>query len=272
MAGFICRTCGVQFAESTEPPEECPVCLDERQYVGSEGQIWTTPDELRQQHQADIREEEPGLTGIGMKPSFAIGQRALLLETPDGNVLWDCIPLLAEEMVSFVRSRGGLAAIAISHPHYYASLVEWGSTFGARVYLHQADSRWVMRQDPCIHFWSGEECELLPDVNLLRLGGHFAGGTVLHWRGGEKEGTLLSGDVVQVVADRRWLSFMRSYPNYIPLSSAEVQAIRDRLEPLKFDRIYGAWYDRVVASQGKEAFRRSAERYLAALRGLHAGD
>ncbi|MDQ6898709.1 MAG: MBL fold metallo-hydrolase, partial [Candidatus Dormibacteraeota bacterium] len=187
------------------------MCQDERQYVGWEGQLWTTLDELRQQHQADIREEEPGLTGIGMKPGFAIGQRALLLETPDGNVLWDCIPLLTEEMVSFLSSRGGLAAIAISHPHYYSSLVEWGRTFDVPVYLHQADSQWVMRQDPCIHFWGGDELQLLPAAKLLRLGGHFAGGTVLHWTGGERDGTLLSGDVVQVVPDRRWVSFMRSY-------------------------------------------------------------
>ena len=88
--------------------------MDERQYVGWEGQVWTNLEELRQKHQADIREEEPGLSGIGMKPSFAIGQRALLVETPAGNVLWECIPLLDEEMVRFVRERGGVAAIAVS--------------------------------------------------------------------------------------------------------------------------------------------------------------
>lgn len=246
--------------------------MDERQYVGWEGQVWTNLEELRQKHQADIREEEPGLSGIGMKPSFAIGQRALLVETPAGNVLWECIPLLDEEMVRFVRERGGVAAIAVSHPHYYSSLVEWARAFDAPVHLHEADRRWLMRPDPCVRFWSGEEQELLPGLTLLRVGGHFAGGTVLRWAGGEREGTLLSGDIVQVVPDRRWVSFMRSYPNLIPLSAGSVERIQDRLEPFGFDRIYGAWYGRVVPSEGKAAVRRSAERYLAALNGVHAGD
>ena len=75
---YICATCGQQYAPSVAPPDGCAICLDERQYVGYDGQRWTTLDELRAAHRAEIREHEPGLTGIGMAPSFAIGQRALL--------------------------------------------------------------------------------------------------------------------------------------------------------------------------------------------------
>ncbi len=110
-----------------------------------------------------------------------------------------------------MRDRGGLAAIAISHPHYYTMMVEWSHAFGAPVRLHAADRAWVMRPDAAIEFWDGEQHELMAGVTLLRLGGHFAGGTVLHWAGGDGgRGALLSGDIVQVVADRRWVSFMRS--------------------------------------------------------------
>ena len=164
-------------------------------------------------------------------------------------------------------ARGGLSAIAISHPHYYSSLVEWSHAFDAPVYLHTADREWVQRPDPSIVFWDGDSHELEPGLMLLRLGGHFAGGTVLHWVAGQGgRGVLLSGDIVQVVSDRRWVSFMYSYPNLIPLPAATVRGMVDALEPYPFDRIYGAWYGRVV-DDGKAAVERSAARYVAALEG-----
>ena len=260
-------TCGTQYAPTHEPPAHCAICEDERQYVGWDGQRWTTLDELRTTHRADVRQEEPGLTGLGCEPSFAIGQRALLVETPDGNVLWDCISLLDDELVDAVRARGGLSAIAISHPHYYSSLVEWSHAFDAPVYLHAADREWVQRPDPSIVFWDGNSYELEPGVTLLRLGGHYAGGAVLHWAAGQGgRGALLSGDIVQVVSDRRWVSFMYSYPNLIPLPAATVSGMVGTLEPYPFERIYGAWYGRVV-DDGKAAVERSAVRYVAALEG-----
>ena len=262
MPNYLCVTCGVQFAESAEPPAPCPICEDERQYVGWDGQQWTTLGELRADHRADIREEEPGLVGIGCEPSFAIGQRALLVQAPGGNVLWDCISLLDDEIGSRVEALGGIAAIAISHPHYYSSMVEWSRAFDAPVLLHAADREWVMRPDDAIELWEGETRELGSGLTLVRCGGHFAGGTVLHWA---DRRVLLSGDIVQVVQDRRWVSFMYSYPNLIPLPASEIRRIVAALEPYEFDRIYGAWWDRVVAEDGKAAVKRSAERYLRAI-------
>jgi hypothetical protein len=259
---FICVTCGTQFAESAEPPPRCPICEDERQYVGWDGQRWTTLEELRSDHRADVREEEPGLVGIGCEPSFAIGQRALLVQAPGGNVLWDCISLLDEEVGARVEELGGLKAIAISHPHYYSSMAEWALAFDATVHLHAADREWVMRPDERIDFWDGERLELGDGLTLIRCGGHFEGGTVLHWAAGN---ALLSGDIVQVVPDRRRVSFMYSYPNLIPLDAQAIHHIVAALEPFDFDRIYGAWWGRVVASDGKAAVARSAERYLRAI-------
>lgn len=266
MTAFICETCGAQHEDAEREPERCVICEDERQYVGWEGQRFTTLERLREQLHADIREQEPGLSGIGAEPSFAIGQRALLVQTPGGNVMWDCISLLDDEIVEYVRSRGGVAKIAISHPHYYTSMAEWAHVFGARIYLHAADRQWVTRPDDCIEFWDGDTLELEPGITLLRLGGHFPGGAVLHWAAGQDgRAALLSGDVVTVVQDRRWVSFMRSYPNLIPLSAVDVQRIVARLAPYPFERIYGAWYGRVVMDGAKDALRRSADRYLRAL-------
>jgi glyoxylase-like metal-dependent hydrolase (beta-lactamase superfamily II) len=260
---FLCATCSTQFPESDDPPPECPVCEDARQYVPVEGQQWTTLDELRASHRAELRDELPGLLGIGCEPSFAIGQRALLVPTETANVLWDCQALLDDEVVETVRSRGGLEAIAISHPHYYSTMVDWAHAFECPILIHEDDREWVMRPDDAVQLWSGETHDVAPRLTLLRLGGHFRGGQVLHWA---DRGMLLSGDIVQVIPDRRFVSFMYSYPNLIPLPADTVDEIVRRLEPWDFDVLIGAWWGRVV-HDAKDALRRSARRYRDALKG-----
>ncbi len=265
MATHICQTCGTQYPDNPEPPASCPICQDERQYVAWEGQRWTTPAELASQHAPRI-EPEGELVGVGLEPAFAIGQRALLVPTPAGNVMWDCVPYLGEDMALEVEQRGGLAAIAVSHPHYYTSMDDWAERFGVPVYIHVADREWVQRPHPHLKFWVGEDLTIVGGLRLIRLGGHFAGGQVLHWPGGAGgAGALLTGDIIQVVQDRRWVSFMYSYPNLVPLPGAFVRFMVDRLEPYAFEQIYGAWWGRVVPRDAKAALRRSAERYERAL-------
>jgi len=267
MEKWICKTCGTQFAPGEKPPEACPICQDERQYVGYAGQQWTTLAQMQKDgFRNEFREHEPHLVGVGTTPTFAIGERALLLQTERENVLWDCMSLLDDETVAEIEKLGGLTAIAISHPHYYSTMVEWADRFQVPIYLHAADRQWVMRPSERIRFWSGDTYELSDDITLIRLGGHFLGGTVLHWkRAADGKGVLLSGDIIQVVADRRWVSFMYSYPNLIPLSAAEVQRISETIAPYQFERLYGAWFERVVAHNAHDAVLRSAERYIRAL-------
>jgi hypothetical protein len=269
MPAFICATCGSQFTPSQAPPPSCPICEDERQYVPPGGQKWTTLDELAPRHFNCYQQYEPGLIGVGTVPEFAIGQRALILRAADGNVLWDCISFIDAATIELVKGLGGLAAIAISHPHYYSTMVEWSRAFGGiPIYLPAADRQWIMRPDPVIKLWEGDTLQLAPGITLIRCGGHFAGGTVLHWAGGgQGRGALLSGDIVQLIPDRRHVSFMRSYPNLIPLSAPAVARIGAILEPFSFDVIYGAWFDRVIPRGGKEAVKRSIARYIAMVQG-----
>jgi glyoxylase-like metal-dependent hydrolase (beta-lactamase superfamily II) len=119
-----------------------------------------------------------------------------------------------------------------------------------------------MRPDPAVRFWEGETNTLGGGVTLIRCGGHFEGGQVLYW--GERR-ALLSGDIVQVIPDRRFVSFMYSYPNLIPLSPSQVRGIAAALEPFEFDTIHGAWWDRVIDRDGSAVVRRSADRYVRAL-------
>ena len=265
MTAFICTTCGTQYPTSDAPPPGCTICQEERQYVNPLGQSWTTLEQMRRTHRNAWGLIEPGLFGIGTVPAFAIGQRALLIRSPEGNVLWDCISFIDDATVAIVRALGGLSAIAISHPHYYASMVEFAQAFGAMVWLHAADRRWVMRPDPAIRFWEGEQQEIGRGITLLRCGGHFAGGAVLHWADGAAgRGALLSGDIVQVGPDKR-VSFMRSYPDLIPLDTGSVRHIADVLEPRPFEPIYGAWWERVITGGGKAALAYSVRRYLKAI-------
>src|SRR6266446_9263614 len=272
MENFICVQCGTQFAETAGPPPSCPICEDERQFVRHAGQEWTTLKRLAADHRNRLEQEASRLLGIGTEPEFAIGQRALLLQSPGGNLLWDCITLLDDHTIAEVNSRGGIRAIAISHPHFYSSMIEWGERFDAEIFLHVADREWVMRPADArsrIQFWEGTTFSLWDDLTLINCGGHFEGGTVLHWpaasRGRGSKGALLTGDIITVVQDSRYVSFMRSYPNLIPLGAAAINRILEALEPFSFDHIYGGWWQANVLSDAKGAVARSAERYLHAI-------
>ena len=206
MEGWVCRTCGVQTSPSHQPPAHCAICADERHYVPPLGQQWATVAQLRAEgRHIEIRELEPRLTGVGADPPIGIGQRALLVQTPSGNLLWDCLGFIDENGVAAVEERGGLAGIAFSHPHFYGVCVEWSHAFGgAPVYVPHADREWVMRPDCSVTFWQGT-LSPLPGLTLIQAGGHFEGSAALHWAGGANgRGALLTGDTITVVADRRF--------------------------------------------------------------------
>ena len=266
MENFICVQCGTQFDETSEPPPSCPICEDERQFVRHAGQEWTTLERLQADHQNRVEEEAPQLLGIGTEPGFAIGQRALLLQTPGGNLLWDCITLLDDQTVAEIDARGGIRAIAISHPHYYSAMVEWAERFDAQIFLHAADREWVMRKNRRMQFWEGTKLSLWDGLTLINCGGHFEGGTVLHWLS-----VVSRPREEKRIAHRRHHS-SRAGPPLCELhaqlsqpDSARVgcdSRIVERIEPFQFEQIYGAWWKANVLADAKAAVVRSAERYL----------
>jgi hypothetical protein len=70
---------------------------------------------------------------------------------------------------------------------------------------------------------------------------------------------------VQVIPERRYVSFIYSYPNLIPLPASKVRHIAEALAPYAFDAIYGAWFDRVIERDGSAVVRRSVDRYIRAV-------
>ncbi|MEO8883257.1 MAG: MBL fold metallo-hydrolase, partial [Devosia sp.] len=205
--------------------------------------------------------------GMGATPQIAIGQRALIVPQPGGGVMWDCIPLVNDDGVARVKATGGLRAIAISHPHFFSAITEWSESLdNTPIYLHEDLKPYLQRGSGNIRFWSGETHDLGQGVTLVRCGGHFSGSTAMHWAAGAGgKGTLFTGDTIMVAADTRWMSFMRSFPNYIPLNRAAVERIVAAVEPHPFDRVYSAWWKQVSQQDSKERLKASAARYILAI-------
>ncbi len=262
MTLWICSTCGVEQADTEQPAELCAICIDDRQYIRPSGQAWTTLAELEAGGRTGaVAEVEPGLHGVTVTPGVGIGQRSFLVRTEHGNLLWDPVGYLDDELVAQVRAVGGVAAIAASHPHMFGVQTEWSRRFdGAPVYVCRPDEEWIQRDDEVIRRWE-DEIEVLPGIRLLQVGGHFRGSAVAHLVGADGEGVLLSGDTAVGTPDQKWASFLRSYPNKIPLSANTVRRIADRLAELSFDRMYDNTQG-LIAADGSAAVARSAERYI----------
>jgi hypothetical protein len=93
---------------------------------------------------------------------------------------------------------------------------------------------------------------------------------MLHWaKGAGGKGVLCASDIATVTMDRKHFTFMRSYPNLIPLSGKQVTAIGAALEPFAFDTVYSHFFDRFIPTGGKRILQVSIDRYLAALGGAY---
>lgn len=265
---FVCATCGTQYAASACPPDSCPVCTDDRQHVGYDGQQWTTHAELARTLHNRL-EADGDLLGVGIVERFAIPQRALLLRTDAGNILWDCVSVVTPEAVEAIDRVGGIDMIAISHPHFYSAMVEWSDAFGGiPILTHAADASWIARPSAQITTWTGERHSLSPTVQLIHCPGHFPGSTVLHWSAAPNgKQVLLTGDSLHVAADRRHVSVMHSVPNYIPVSASIVGDIRNRLAGIDFDDLYGFTWGLNIIGDARSAVDASFDRYLAAITG-----
>jgi glyoxylase-like metal-dependent hydrolase (beta-lactamase superfamily II) len=245
------------------------VCADERQWLPPGGQRWTTLAELAAAgHTSDIRAVEPGLTGIGADPPFAIGQRSLLVSTTAGSLLWDPSGFIDDAAVAAVRQAGGLSFVTASHPHFYGAIAGWAREFGAEILVPADDAGWLRAGPDCrVHTWSAT-LAVLPGVTLIQCGGHFPGSAVVHWAGGAGgRGVLLAGDTIVVTPGEDRVTFIWSAPNRLPLPEAAVLGVAEAVRPYQFDRIYGGWWAPVLRSGAKQTVERSASRYIQHLRG-----
>ncbi|KAK8203879.1 beta-lactamase-like protein [Phyllosticta capitalensis] len=291
---LICVACGTQFdVPASKPLASCRICDDPRQFVPPTGQRWTSLAEMRGKYENKWEQDpvEPSMWSIWTEPKFAIGQRAILIETPEGNVLWDLITYLDEKTIEFIHSRGPLLAIVISHPHYYTTHLHWSSIFDAcPVYTAIEDASWFSREDaspvPARHFIADTPFQIpispsldkADAVTALKPGGHFPGSLVLHFRRllliADTFVTVPSGmnphPLDPTVAKRlvpdastplpppeplpgtTTYSFMWSIPNMIPLGPADLSAMWHAVKGFRWDSTHGAFVGMDVRRVGDD--------------------
>lgn len=257
----ICATCGTVFKKDLLP-ETCTTCMDERQWVPQGGQIWVSPDDLLKNHSVKLNKIMDNLYEFEINPKFAIGQRAVLTLSENGNILWDCIPMLDEMTIEFIKAKGGLRAIAFSHPHFYSNMNEWAEEFNCPIYIHNNDAVHISTMGDHVVLWEGEELELWDGMKLYLIGGHFAGSSLLHIPFLSKEGTIICGDTLFLSPNKRHFSMVWSSPNRMPLPLKEIWRIKERLEPIPFDAFYGYISSQNLTVDVKKILAESFERYL----------
>ena len=219
MSVFVCRTCAVEQPDTDKPAAVCAICSDERQYVRPTGQRWTTLEELAAAgHRGTVSEVEPGVYGITIEPSVGIGQRGLLVQTPSGNLLWDPNGYVDDDLVA--TTTGGVAAGACQPSTHVRGAGRVVAPVWRRAGLCASGRpEWVQRDDPVVTIWE-EKTEVLPGVCSIELAATSPVVRSFLWADGR--GVLLTGDTVAGTPDEHWVSFMRSFPNKIPLSAAVV--------------------------------------------------
>ena len=263
----LCATCGVEHAQ---PSGTCRICADERQWVPASGQAWTSLRELRESgHRVLIDERETDLLELTVAPAVGIGLHCFVVSTPRGSVIWDVPPFIDRPAVDRIHALGPVLAIVASHPHMFGVQSAWSHALGqAPILVCEPLLEWVMRPDAAITPWRGRY-ELAPGLVLHELGGHFQGSSVLHWAAGAGgAGVLLSSDTIHSNPDRQTVTFMRSYPNRIPLSAAVVARLAAAVRPLAFSRLYDN-FGRGPDEDASAAVQRSAQRYISWLTGAH---
>lgn len=261
MRPWMCVFCANEFPPGETPPAMCPICDDDRQWLPESGPGFMPLDETAD-NALTTDEVESGLTALTVRPSVGIGQRGFVIATSDGNILWEPPGFIGPALVEWLERHGGLAAVAASHPHLVGASVSLSHRFGrVPVYYNDFDRRWVTRPDPVIEFWT-DTADLPGGVRLVRCGGHFPGSAVLHLPDAANgRGAILTGDTVKGVMQPGMVTFMRSYPNMIPLSPRLVRQIVDRIGQLRFDRLYDA-FGVVIDHDARGVVETSARRYI----------
>ncbi|KAL2400433.1 hypothetical protein ABEF95_006469 [Exophiala dermatitidis] len=262
---LICTACGTQYDVEEKDAailSECRICEDPRQFIPETGQSFTTLANLRASDKKYRNVFEPCASGqnenvveVWTEPKFGIGQRACLIQTPHGNVLWDMVTFLDQETVDKITELGGLKCIIISHPHFYTTWADWSATFRCPVYMTEVDSVWANRKDgtntSTLKLLTQPTTELLPGLTAVICGGHFPGSLVLHSAPPNTSlPTLFVADTIFAVAsaknpnpgkrsDTISYQFLWSIPNMIPLPPDTVLQIWKALKPFDFKATYG---------------------------------
>lgn len=298
---LVCKACGIQChtddTKQLRTPDQCPICEDDRQAVPPTGQAWTsvgrwisdTEKPASSEIRIDADAEDDRIMRIIFKNAAAGigGQTPIVIVTEHGVVIWDpcatCTPdVFAQIKALAKRYHVSLLAIALSHPHFYATALTWAQALDTPVYASSVDRGWWMRKiddqvaNKYLNLYDTPQHQLAPGLTLVRCGGHFDGSAVLHWDRAKAVGpksftykrtppttaVVFPSDTFMAAADKQTVSFMWSYPNSIPLPPRSVEAIWHAMRPYEFDDIIGSWPGQYVKREARRKLLFSAERFV----------
>ncbi|SNX87334.1 uncharacterized protein MEPE_06044 [Melanopsichium pennsylvanicum] len=286
----VCVTCGNQYS-SREGPQECPVCYDDRQYPCPTGQAYTTQRQLVPNTSFDLVPEDSDsrILRIKLNPPVAIGQTPIVLLTKFGAVIWDCNGFNSVELMHSICSvspTGKVAAIFISHPHFFGTSLSWAKMLDCNVFISKLDRNWYQRGRDTYQnhpdfvsrqrYVTEVDQDLfslphVPSVTLIRCGGHFPGSNALHWdRDSDnrtnandlKGAAVFCADTFMVMPDRKRFTFAYSFPNNIPLPPHDVERIWAQMRRFNWSATFGGWSGRNVLSDSRSSLFRSTRYYI----------
>ncbi|SAM65050.1 uncharacterized protein UBRO_20111 [Ustilago bromivora] len=266
------------------------VSTDDRRYPCPTGQAYTSQRQLlpKTTFQFVPEESDDRILRLKFYPPVAIGQTAILLLTRYGAVIWDCCGFVSVELVEQVcklSPTGKVAAIFISHPHFFGTSLTWAKMLNCNVFISRLDRQWYQRGLDSTHPHPGlaarkqyiieiqEDRSIppqIPSVTLIRCGSHFPGSKALHWdRDAEsqlcpdaKGAAVFCADTFMVMPDCKRFTFAYSFPNNIPLPPHDVEKIWMQMRPFQWSATFGGWSSRQILSDSRSTLLRSARYYI----------
>ena len=247
---WFCTNCGF-WQRHFETPPSCPLCLDSRHVLPTDGWRFLDVERARAAYPMHWRELEPDVWVYWNEPVEGIGARCYLNVSEAGNFMFEGAAIFSDEALAHIESLGGIDVLSASHPHSYGALWQLQDRFAPELALHPGDLGWWAAF--CVSWTFDERLAVLPGVELHRTGGHFEGHTVA-WLAERR--IVCCGDALKFELDpeddRRALtvSTHKAFVRGVPCSHDECRRYRDVFARLDFEQTWTPF--EAAANSGRE--------------------
>jgi len=230
----FCTNCGFWQRHFDTPPS-CPLCLDARHVLPTDGWRFLSLDEAQAAYPMHWAELEDGVWSFWNDPVDGIGARCTLAITEHGNFMFEGAAVFSAQALERIESLGGIDVLSASHPHSYGALFQLQDRFEPELVLHPGDLAWWGAF--CVTWTFDDAVQVLPGIELHHTGGHFDGHAVASLA---RHRILCCGDALKFELhpddDRRATSISthKAFVRGIPCSPDECRRYRDVFAGIDF--------------------------------------